>query len=210
MKRLLANNDPEAPIRLRRALDAVPSRDRDGFLDAIFGVDPFVPDEAALPQGCVPYIPCAVDVVLQAVDAVPITERDVFVDIGSGIGRAAILVQLLTGAEAVGIEIQPALVGRARGLAASLRAARFSCIEGDAAELGACLNRGTVFFLYCPFSGARLERVFDMLADIARARRICVCCVQLPVIERAWLELVSPAAHELLIYRSRSAGNTRS
>ena len=41
---------------------------------------------------------------------------DVFVDVGSGLGRAAALVHLMTGARAIGLEVQPALVAAARDI----------------------------------------------------------------------------------------------
>lgn len=38
---------------------------------------------------------------------------------------------------------------------------------------------GAVFFSYCPFSDARLDRTLDVLEGIARQRPIRVCCVDL-------------------------------
>jgi len=88
-------------------------------------------------------------------------------------------------------------------MAQALNAERFVSIEGDAAELVKFIPVGTVFFLYCPFSGARLERVLDHIEDIARTRAVRVCCVQLPALTRPWLETVS-VDEELSIYRSRA------
>lgn len=202
MRRLLENRDPSASKQLRASLEALPNRDRDGWLDSVLGVDAFAPDEPSLPRGCAPYVPCTVDVILQAVDRARITDRDVFVDIGSGAGRAALLTHFLTGAGVTGIEIQPGLVKKSWTLAKTLKISRFAALEGDAAELVKFMFVGTVFFLYCPFSGPRLERVLDALEAIARTRPIRVCCVHLPVIRRSWLELTSPEDGELLIYRS--------
>ena len=50
----------------------------------------------------------------QIIEHARIDATDVFVDIGSGIGRAAAIVHLLTGAKAIGVEIQPQLVRAAR------------------------------------------------------------------------------------------------
>jgi hypothetical protein len=74
-------------------------------------------------------------------------------------------------------------------------------IEGDAAELTSRMHVGSVFFLYCPFSGERLERVLTDLEAIARTREIRVCCVDLPLPPLPWLELASPAAEALAVYR---------
>jgi SAM-dependent methyltransferase len=205
MRRLLADRDPSAPEQLRSSLAALPKRHRDDWLDSVLEVDSFAPDSDELPRGCAPYLPCSVDVILQAVDGAGITSRDVFVDIGSGIGRAAALTHLLTGAGAIGIEIQPGLVRQSLNLAKKLMTSRFATVEGDAAELVKFIPIGTVFFLYCPFSGARLERVLDALAEIATTRSIRLCCVQVPTLRRSWLERVSPEDGELVIYRSRFA-----
>src|SRR5262249_40730979 len=135
MRRLLAEQDPRASEGLRSSLDALPNGDRDGWLDSVLGVDAFVADEPGLPHGCVPYFPCSVDVILRTIDGAGITKDDVFVDIGSGIGRAAALTHLLTGAGAVGIEIQSSLVRISRTVAKTLKTSRFATVEGDAAEL---------------------------------------------------------------------------
>jgi SAM-dependent methyltransferase len=127
---------------------------------------------------------------------------DVFVDVGSGVGRAAALVHLLTGATAIGVEIQPALVSAAQGLKARLNAERFSPIEGDATRLTGLIDIASVFFLYCPFSGARLEKVLNDIEPIARTRPVRVCCVDVPIPPRPWLTLVSPPDEALAVYRS--------
>lgn len=204
---MLSEHHPEASAELRASLDALPSADRDGWLDAVFGIDTFSPEGAGLPRGCVPYLPCSVDVLLRTVDRAEVTRRDVFVDIGSGVGRAAALVHFLTGARAIGIEIQEELVARSRSLAQAFNASRFVTLAGDAAELLRHVQVGTVFFLYCPFSGARLAHVLEHLEAIARTRVITVCCVQMPTLEQAWLERTWADA-ELTIYRSRSTGLT--
>ncbi|HET6149187.1 MAG TPA: class I SAM-dependent methyltransferase [Polyangia bacterium] len=127
---------------------------------------------------------------------------DVFVDVGSGVGRAAALVHLLTGAAAIGIEIQPELVRASRDLRTRLGGLRFSSIEGDAARLAGRIAVASVFFLYCPFSGARLDKLLDDIEPIARTRQIRVCSVDLPIPARRWLTLVSPPSGDLAVYQS--------
>lgn len=111
-------------------------------------------------------------------------------------------VHLLTGAPVIGIEVQRALVLAARELASRFLLSRAPCIEGDAAELTRLMTIGSVFFLYCPFSGERLERVLDDLEPIARTRTIRVCCVDLPLPPRSWLTPESDLCGDLVIYRS--------
>jgi SAM-dependent methyltransferase len=190
------------PCAFRHALDAVPSPDRDGWVDAVLGLDGVLDDGPALPQGCVPYLPCAVDAVLRAVELAGVRPGDVFVDLGSGVGRVAALAHLLTGASAVGVEIQPHLVAASRELLERVGLERVSAVEGDAAVLAQRLAIGTVFFLYCPFGGERLERVLDGLQSLAQTHPLRVCCVDLLLPERAWLTPVASAHRGVIVYRS--------
>jgi precorrin-6B methylase 2 len=201
MRQMLACRDAGAAQLLRQSLEQLPNTARDAWLDAVLGVGELGPD-AALPRGCVPYLPCAVDIILRAIDQAQIAAQDVFVDIGSGVGRVAALVHFLTGADAVGIEIQSELVRLSRGISKTLNAPRLTVVEGDAAERLSLLPSGSVFFLYCPFSGARLEHVLDVLRSVAQSRQIRVCAVHLPPISRPWLEPISSGDGELSTYRS--------
>src|SRR5690349_22422940 len=123
------------PAAFRAALLAVPADARDAWVDRLLGLDDLPADGLALPPGGVPYLPCPVEVLLRVVDEAPVRSTDVFVDVGAGPGRAIALVHLLTGAGAIGLEIQPQLVEVARGLAARLGLSRVRCLEGDAATI---------------------------------------------------------------------------
>lgn len=189
------------PLHFRSALTQVPVDERDAWVDAVFGIDG-IPADEPLPRGCVPYLPCSVATLLAVVDHADIQSTDVVVDIGAGIGRAIAFVHALTGASCVGLEIQPRLVATARDLAARLGFSRVSMVEGDVAELTDHLASGTVFLLYCPFSGARLERVLDDLEVVARTHAIRVCCVDLPLPQRHWPAEIARPCPELLVYAS--------
>jgi hypothetical protein len=190
------------PSAFRAALLAAPVRERDTWVDLVLGIDDLPLDGPALPAGGVPYLPCAVEVLLRVVDEAPVRATDVFVDVGAGAGRAIALVHLLTGAGAVGLEIQPELVRAAVGLTARLGLSRVACIEGDAATVAATMVTGSVFFFYCPFSGARLAKVLDDLEPIARTRQLRVCCVDLPLPPRSWLNRQPDRGGGLEIYRT--------
>lgn len=187
---------------LRAALAEVPASDRDAWVDSLLGLNDIPADGPDLPAGGVPYLPCSVTTLLQVIDLAEITAEDVFVDVGAGVGRATMLVHLLTGASAIGVEVQQALVVEAQALASAFEAHRVRTIHGDAAAMPGSMTMGTVFFLYCPFSGDRLLRVLQGLEDIAASRVIRICCVDLPLPPQAWLE--EPATVDgLAIYRSR-------
>jgi SAM-dependent methyltransferase len=198
---LIANGGSTPPV-FRAAFTRVPPAARDAWLDLVFELDGLPDDDLALPRGCVPYLPCPAEALLRVVEEAGVRESDVFVDVGAGVGRAAALVHLLTGAGAIGLEIQPALVREARQLSARLNLPRVSVIEGDAAALAGFMTIGSVFFLYCPFSGERLQKVLADLEPLARARPIRVCCVHLPLPPCAWLAPASAPSADLAIYRS--------
>lgn len=192
------------PGEIRTALYATSPRARDAWVDRLLGIVGVMDDGDGLPRGCAPYLPCSVDAVLRAIEAAEIGETDLFVDIGSGIGRAGLLVHLLTGASVLGVEIQHQLVAAAREHATRLRLPACTVVQGDAAHLTGSITRGTVFFLYCPFGGRRLDTVVDALAPIAQTRSIRICCVDLALPSRPWLSLQGCASGDLRFYRSRS------
>jgi SAM-dependent methyltransferase len=182
-------------------LDVAPTK-RDAWLDRVLGLRDLPDDGPDLPRGCVPYVPCSVDALLRVVEQARVSSLDVFVDVGSGRGRAAAFVHLLTGAGVIGIEVQSRLVCVARDLRTRLLASRVSFIEGDAVTLTGFVAIGSVFFFYCPFSGDRLVKVLGDLEVIARTRMIRVCCLDLPLPPCPWLTLEPPLSGDLAIYRS--------
>jgi SAM-dependent methyltransferase len=194
------------PVSFRAALLSVPPAERDAWLDRVLGLGELPDDEPELPMGCVPYLPCPVDALLRVVQQAPVRASDVFVDVGSGLGRAGALVHMFTGASVIGLEIQPRLVVAARDLASRLLLSRVTSVEGDAAKLARFMTIGSIFFLYCPFSGDRLANLVADLKEIARTRTIRICCVDLPMSSCPWLAPEPPVAPDLTIYRSTLCG----
>lgn len=195
--------DRQSASRFRAELEAVSAAHRDAWLDRVLGLEEIPPDDAAaLPRGCVPYLPAPIDKLLHVADHARVQPSDVFVDLGSGAGRAAIAIHLVTGAATIGIEIQPALVRTSRELATRFGSERVVFVEGDAAVATAAIASGSVFFLYCPFGGQRLTKLLAALEAIAQARPIRVCCLDLPLPEHAWLALTAQPSAGLDIYRS--------
>jgi hypothetical protein len=191
-----------SPAVFRASLTSVPSTERDAWVDRVLGIRTVAEDGPDLPRGCAPYLPCAVDSLLRVIERANVESSDVVVDVGAGVGRAMTLVHLLTGSGVIGVEIQPELVREARGLAASLNVSRAPVVTGDAAQLTGFLTIGTVFFLYCPFSGARLEKVLSDLEPIARTRPIRIACVDLMLPPRPWLTVASSLSSDVIVYRS--------
>lgn len=184
----------------RTAVLSVAAQERDAWFDLVLGLGELPPDGPDLPRGCVPYLPCSVDALVRLVDEAPVQECDVFVDVGSGVGRAAAFVHLLTGAVAIGIEVQRDLVRASR--ATSTRVPGVWTIEGDAQKVAGFSTIGSVFFLYCPFSGPRLASLLDTLEPIARARMLRIGCVDVTLPPRSWLTLAPTSSADLAIYRT--------
>jgi SAM-dependent methyltransferase len=178
---------------------AVPARDRDDWADELLGLESPPPDAHDLPRGSVPYLPCGVDEILTVLRDVPIRPDDTLVDLGSGLGRVAILVHLLGGARTSGIEIQEHLVRRARAVCEALGVPDVSFVHGDAAE--AALD-GSIFFLYAPFNGRMLTAVLRRIEDVARRRSIVVCTVGVELGGLAWLRPRESSSASVSLYDS--------
>jgi hypothetical protein len=137
------------------------------------------------------YQPTPARVVLELVEEANFRPGDVFYDIGSGLGQVSILVHLLSGICAKGVEFEPAYCDYARRCARELNLSRVEFINADARE--ADYTDGTVFFLYTPFESRILEQVLGRLGDASRTREIRLytygpCTLQ--VTRQRWLERV--------------------
>jgi SAM-dependent methyltransferase len=117
--------------------------------------------------------PTPARVVLELVDRVSWQPSDVFYDIGSGLGQVPLLVHLLAGVRAVGVEIEPAYCRVARAAAAALGLSGVSFVQGDARQ--AAYGQGTVFYLFTPFVGEMLQAVLDRLCAQTRGRVVTLC-----------------------------------
>ncbi|HXN30460.1 MAG TPA: class I SAM-dependent methyltransferase [Polyangiaceae bacterium] len=185
-------------------LASLPPSGRDAAIEEHFGIAPSVPPATPPGEHLIGYHPSGVAAIVHALMAVPVSADDVFVDLGSGLGKVVLLAALLTGATARGIELQPALVERARESATRLGVnARFHV--GDVRE--ADLDDGTVFFLYAPFTGPVLAAAMDRLRAVAERRAIVVCALGIDL-DRSAPWLVRRAIHSfwLAIYDSRVPG----
>ncbi|MEI7769433.1 MAG: hypothetical protein WCI67_05565 [Chloroflexales bacterium] len=198
--RIIADGHISAGLRddLRRYATGRPAqggRDADDQYDSLdalicraLGIAAPAGPIADLPPGMVAYQPTPARWLLDLADVAKITAQDLVVDIGAGLGQVATMVTLLSGARTLGIEIEPAYVAVARSCAAGLGLSRVSFRAEDA--LRADLSDGTLFYIYTPLIGARLEQLLARLRREADARPIRVCaygpCVA-TVAAQGWL-----------------------
>jgi hypothetical protein len=127
-------------------------------------------------------------IILELIKRADFKSTDVFFDIGSGLGQISILVNLLTGVTAKGIEFEPAFCSYANDCAAGLNLTKVKFIYADARY--ADYSTGTVFFMYTPFEGKMLQDVLQKLSREAEKRMIKLftygpCTVE--VGKRGWL-----------------------
>jgi SAM-dependent methyltransferase len=191
---------PDQPAPLHLGYDGL-----DVLLDGALRVEP-LPATEELPPELVHFEPTPARVILDLVDHADLAPGEVIYDLGSGDGRVAILIYLLTGQAVRGIEIQPQLAAYADGVAAGLGATGVSFLRADARDL--TYDDGTVFYLFTPFRDAALDAVLARLRDVARRRSIVVCsygsCTR-RIAASDWLRLEDPdRGHDfrLAIFRS--------
>jgi len=161
----------------------------DVLVAGILGTDRLLVDDPAetLPE-MIPYQPTPARIILEIVQQTNLSPHDVFVDIGSGLGVVPTLVSLLSGAAAIGIEIQPSYCRHADECVRRLNLSnvRFICQDARHADFSV----GTVFYMYTPFKGAMLQQVLERLHAEGLRRRIRLCTygpILSAAVQQPWL-----------------------
>ena len=109
-------------------------------------------------------------IILKLIEKAEFKPQDIFIDLGSGLGQVAILVNLITGVRSTGVEFEPAFCGYARARATELNLTDVEFISGDARF--ADYSEGTVFFMYTPFAGKILQETLQNLKEEAKKNKI--------------------------------------
>jgi hypothetical protein len=184
-------------------LSRLPPGARDTAAERWLGIaDPAT--HASPGENLIGYQPSGVAPIVRALVEVPVLPTDVLVDLGAGLGKVVLLARWLTGVTARGIELQPALVERARACASKL-GIDATFVHADARE--ATIDDGTVFFLYTPCTGSVLGEIFERLHGVARHHAIVVCALGFDVDRRLdWLAPRPTDAFWLTIYDSVVSG----
>jgi len=154
----------------------------------------------------VAYQPTPARHIFDLIGRIALTERDRLFDLGSGLGHVTLMASICTGANCVGIELEPSYVDCGRKSTKSLNLINVTFLQGDARA--ADLSTGTVFYLYTPFSGAILRDVLNSLRQEAAKREIRICtfgrCMRV-VAEEQWLSVVGTIETDrVAIFRSRN------
>jgi precorrin-6B methylase 2 len=147
--------------------------------------------------GMVRYEPTPASVILELTERVEFSEQDIFYDLGAGLGKVTVLVHLLSGARAVGVEYQPDFCTYAEKQADRLGLTAVKYLNMDARH--ASYTDATVFFLFNPFGGRIFDGVLERLRLEAQKRELLICSYgssSEPLSELAWLEKVSPVGED--------------
>jgi SAM-dependent methyltransferase len=169
---------------------------RDHLVEEILDVAYPPLEEAPLRRDAVHYCPSGLAEILVAVESANLGPDKTFVDLGSGLGKVALLVALLTGARAYGLEIDPTLVAHARSAARSLGLDNVRFIEGD--TLVAPLPRADVYYMYIPVT--RPEAVVRRLLPFTAERKTFVLSQPLDLKMLPWLRAGDAASSWLQVY----------
>ncbi len=195
------------PAALLGWLADLPVDGRDPAFERLVGIDGGSPSRTPPGEGLVGYHASSVSAVVRALYEIPLGEDDVFVDLGAGLGKVVFLVAMLTPARVRGVELQTALVLRARRAAEALGlGARVTFDEADARD--APLGDGTVFFLYAPFTGDALARVLVRLRAVAVDHAVVVVALGVDLARASsWLVARPLDSFWLAIYDSTPAAS---
>jgi Histone methylation protein DOT1 len=192
--------------------DAIGPPDGEGydFLDELVsGVLQFEKPAASivqLPTEMVFYQPTPARHIFDLLHLTALNEQDVLIDLGSGLGHVPLLVAISTPAHSIGIELEAAYVHCARQSAQALNLKNAAFIQQDARA--ADLSKGTVFYLYTPFTGTILRTVLDTLRREATTRQIRICtfgpCTAI-IAQEPWLKALSTLEpHRIALFHSRN------
>ncbi|MCI0557182.1 MAG: hypothetical protein MN733_01715 [Nitrososphaera sp.] len=142
----------------------------DVFINGLLLINPVPIETKAREPEMVYYQQTPARIILELVEKAHLTEQDVFYDLGSGLGQVPILVHLLSGVTAKGIEFEPAYCDYARGCAAALNLSRVEFANADTRK--ADYSDGTLFFMYTPFKDRLLQEMLEKLRRESRRRMI--------------------------------------
>ncbi len=161
----------------------------DLFINGLFSFQDVPEQTLDLEPEMVFYQKTPARIIFELAEKLHFTKYDVFFDLGSGLGQAAMLVNLLAGIRTIGIEFEPAFCNYARDCAAKLNLPNVSFVNIDARK--ADYSKGTIFFMYTPFKGKILQEVLGALKKESLRRDIKIitygpCTAE--VASQSWLQ----------------------
>lgn len=142
----------------------------DIFLNGLLSFEDLPPETRNREPEMVFYQKTPARIILDLIVKAAFKPTDVFFDLGSGLGQATILVNLICCIVSKGVEFEPAFCNYARSCATGLHLNDVEFIHSDARY--ADYSTGTIFFMYTPFKGQMLQEVLQNLKQEAKNRKI--------------------------------------
>jgi hypothetical protein len=178
-----------------------PVETRDHLVEEILGVAYPPLEERSLPREMIHYCPSGLAEILFTLENAGLGPGKTFVDLGSGLGKVVLLVALLSGARAYGVEVDPPLVSHARSAAGALGLDHAQFVEGDIREVS--LPAADVYYMYVPVT--RSSAVVSRLRAVAAERRTLLFSQSLDLKELPWLRRGDAASYWLEMYTGAEA-----
>lgn len=188
--------------RLRDAVRNVPGGQGDHWIEELLGIAHPPLDPEPLERELVHYVASGTSEMFDAFDRTGLGPGHVFVDYGSGLGKAVFLAALVTGARAVGIEIDGALSSVAETEGHALRVDRATFLQADARTVA--MPEADVAYVYAAFTGRTFDLVLDRLRDAVPRRPVFVCAPTVDVTRHPWLQRVHGGTSWLDVHRARA------
>lgn len=186
-----------------RCKDGIGYDHLDTFINGLLHIHTVPLETKPREPGMVYYQKTPARIILEMAEKARFTKEDVFFDLGSGLGQVPILVHLLSGATAKGIEFEPAYCEYARACAEDLHLPWLDFQNTDARAVN--YSTGTAYFMYSPFEGKILTDVLDkMERETQKGTRLFTfgpCTSQ--VSRQKWLRRVDQNggdAHKLAVF----------
>lgn len=144
----------------------------DEFFNQLIGFHEVADHDANLPADSTPYVATSVSAILKMLSVIKPGQDDVLCDVGAGLFRIPILVNLLTGIDTIGVEMDTELCREARSAIDSCQLDRVELIEGDAC--GVDLSRASIFSFNLPFEEASFNHFIRKLGEYSDTRPITI------------------------------------
>jgi hypothetical protein len=187
------------PQRFRADLATRPRFEWDAFTERLLAIEEVPSRETTRELDMVHYLASGVEVIFEIQQQ--LTPDDCFYDLGSGLGKVAILVAWLGGIRAKGVEYEPAYVRLACERAEKMHIDRVEFIQADARAVD--YDDGTVFYMYDPFRGEILQAVLAKLEALSKTKPIRILArgeTTKTLDALGWLEKKSTTHWEIAIF----------
>jgi SAM-dependent methyltransferase len=201
VRRRIYDGTLDRPAFLAR-LRETPLDLRDHLLEEILDIayPPVV--AAATPPQAFAYCPSGLAEILFMLEHAGLGPGKTFVDLGAGLGKVVLLVALLTGARAYGVEIDYQLVRHARSAAHSLRLDGAHFIHGDIRN--AQLPAADIYYMYIPLS--QPASVVGRLLSFAANDHVLLFAQPMELTQLPWLRRSRTSSYWLEMYEAQGLG----